>query len=85
MDTNLYGHHLTIGLMEYKASLGFTPSPSSHSRLLKVLNPDKLNRDYFIFAYESHGQLKGIHFADAPRFLTTPAGVTTGYLPLPAK
>jgi hypothetical protein len=77
MDTNLYGHHLSIGLMEYKSSLGFTPAPSRHRRFIKVLNPDKLNRDYFTFVYGQTGQLEGHHFADTPRGLTTPEGVPT--------
>lgn len=64
-DTNLYGHHLPISLMEYKSSLGLAPTTaSSKERLVKVLNPDFLNRDYFLFVFEER-RMAGHHFRTA--------------------
>ncbi len=36
-DTNLYGHHLSMGLLAYKLSLGFTPMPKGGLELTKFV------------------------------------------------
>lgn len=56
-DSNFYGHHLTPGLMQYKASLGFKVIPGKESEILKILNPQKLQDQVVFFSYVSTDQL----------------------------
>lgn len=58
MDSNLYGHYLSVGLYEYKSSLGFTPHAAKSDQLVKVLNPSQLNNNYAFMAYDQNGNLE---------------------------
>lgn len=61
-DTNLYGHHLKLDLMEFKASLGFVPQPPAQAQqhIFKILNPDKFDaspsglRHVFFFTFAAN-------------------------------
>ena len=75
-DTNLYGHHLSIGLMEYKASLGFEPAPERARQIFKVLNPKILNDEYFFFGLDGE-QLVPLYFTKTPRALILPPGFSS--------
>lgn len=50
-DTNLYGFHLSTGLLAYKAKLGFKPypAPKTEWRSLYFLNWDKFNGPVMFF------------------------------------
>jgi hypothetical protein len=71
-DRNLYGHYYTIGLMEYKSMLGFSPQLSGDVKIIKVLNPDALGRDFLIFSGENTAALTTRHFTDRPRPINAP-------------
>lgn len=75
MDSNLFGEHLSMGLMEYKASLGFRPVPGKGRELLKILNPEKLDKEYFFFALNGNEELHGEYFTDNPHKIVAPAGM----------
>lgn len=72
MDTNFYGHHLSLGLMEYKAGLGFTPIAGKDKQLVKILNPEKLDEEYYFFTLKDGEKLTGHYFSDEPHGLSTP-------------
>jgi hypothetical protein len=70
-DQNLYGHHLSVGLMEYKAGLGFSPKPSGNKQIIKILNPAKFHNEYSFFTIEGE-KLAAKHFSLAPRSVQVP-------------
>jgi len=57
MDTNRYGHHLSMGLPAYKLRLGFTPlawEPGGRE-LAKVQSFDVFEEGLFFYGYEGRG------------------------------
>ncbi len=63
MDTNRYGHHLSLGLPAYKLRLGFTPLAveSGGRELAKFQRWDVFEEGLFFWAY-GEGGLVGEHF-----------------------
>ena len=57
MDTNRYGHHLSIGLPAYKLRIGFTPlawEPAGRE-LLKIQRFDRFEKGLFFYSYQGRG------------------------------
>jgi hypothetical protein len=56
-DTNLYGHHLPLGLPAYKLRLGFRPLPYEPAgrELLKVLDLAPFRGGLFFYAFGPNG------------------------------
>jgi hypothetical protein len=58
-DTNLYGHHLTSGLMQGKVRVGFMPKLVDKQReLIKIVNYDNFNLPVFFFSLGLKGGLE---------------------------
>jgi hypothetical protein len=57
MDTNRYGHHLSLGLAPYKLRLGFTPRPHEPGgrELVRVQRFDAFEEGLFFYAYADAG------------------------------
>jgi hypothetical protein len=61
MDTNRYGHHLSLGLVPYKLRLGFRPLPwePSGRELVKPLDLVPFVPGLFFYSYGDAGELRG--------------------------
>ena len=46
-EHNMYGHHLNVGLMEFKAGLGLNVQAGKDYKIIKVLNPVKFRSNAF--------------------------------------
>ncbi|MBI4453193.1 HEAT repeat domain-containing protein, partial [Candidatus Woesearchaeota archaeon] len=58
IDTNLYGHHLSTGLMQSKLNAGFTPSSvDKNKELMKITNFDVFDMPTFFYNYNANGEL----------------------------
>lgn len=68
-EPNMFGYHSPMSSFEFKASVGMRANWGENGQyLVKVLNPDVLNRDFVIF--ERHEQELNLHhFTDRPRDL----------------
>ncbi len=57
MDTNRYGHHLSIGLPAYKLRLGFVPLPHEPGgrELVRVRSFDVFEEGLFFYGYGGRG------------------------------
>lgn len=57
MDTNRYGHHLSLGLPAYKLRIGFTPmawEPAGRE-LLRIQRFDRFEKGLFFYSYQGRG------------------------------
>jgi hypothetical protein len=65
VDTNLYGHHLSIGLLRSKIQMGFVPiQVSSPSRLIKFIDRSALDPEFFHFGINLRGELTGYLYGE---------------------
>ena len=58
VDTNLYGHHLSTGLMQFKTGLGFQPQRSANSEMIKITNFSIFDMPVFFYDYDAEGNLR---------------------------
>jgi len=58
IDTNLYGHHLSTGLMRAKISAGFTPHVSGGDELIKFTNFEVFDDPIFFYNKGAGGELE---------------------------
>lgn len=65
MDTNRYGHHLTLGLAPYKLGLGFIPLPAAGTELVKIQRRDVFEEGLFFWGFDGGGGLAGHLFGPA--------------------
>lgn len=74
VDSNLYGHHLSVGLLRSKSQLGFRPSLiKSERRFVKVVDPTPLGDPFFHYSVGASGRLtSNVYFRKPP----TPADVS---------
>jgi hypothetical protein len=72
VDTNRYGHHLSLGVAPYKLRIGFTPMPYEPGgrELMKIQSFDPFPDGLFFYAYGEGGGLVGHFFARGKADLT---------------
>ena len=64
-DTNLYGHHLNVGLMRNKVSVGYVPQPykPAGDQLMRITHFEPFNFPIFFYNYATDGQLESTAIA----------------------
>lgn len=67
IDTNRYGHHLSLGIASYKLRIGFTPLPYEPGgrEILKIRSFERFEKGLFFYAYGPRG-LQGHLFTREP-------------------
>lgn len=65
VQDSLVGQFSPTSSVAFKASLKMHPYPNGDRRLVKILNPNILNRDFLIFAFNFES-LVAHHFTDRP-------------------
>ncbi|MBU1086872.1 MAG: GNAT family N-acetyltransferase [Candidatus Omnitrophica bacterium] len=58
VDTNLYGHHLSTGLMQAKINSGFVPKSTGTSELMKITDFNVFDLPVFFFNFGANNQLE---------------------------
>lgn len=78
IDSNLFGQQPSLKRITEKSSLGMFPHRLFDLRLVKVINPDVLNRDFLLFAIDN-GNFVAHHFTDSPKKDTWPVRLYPGF------
>jgi hypothetical protein len=74
-DNNLYGHYLSPGLFEFKASLGFEPNPTGDSEIIKVISPDKFDSNLVFIEGTRETGMNIRLLANESRSIVAPEGI----------
>lgn len=74
-DNNLYGHYLSPGLFEFKASLGFEPNPTGDLEIIKVISPDKFDSNLVFIEGTRETGMNIRLLANESRSVVAPEGI----------